>query len=64
MVMTCLRLAYSGDRTGIVMLAYVILNGITESSAFSTLANICTVAFAIAVTLPPERFVYENDHPY
>jgi hypothetical protein len=59
---TGLRLAYSGDRTGLVMLAYVLLNGITEASAFSTLANICTVAFFIAVTLPPEPRNYENDH--
>jgi O-antigen ligase len=61
---TGLRLALTGDRTGIVMLAYVILNGSTESSAFSTLANICTVAFAIAVTLPQERTFYVNDYSY
>jgi O-antigen ligase len=61
---TGLRLAFFADRTGLVMLAFVILNGLTESSAFCTLANICTVAFAIAVTLPPEKPYYEDDHPY
>jgi O-antigen ligase len=64
MVTTVLRLSVASDRTAWVMLAYVILNGLTESSAFSTLSNICTVAFAIAVTLPPERPDYENDPPY
>lgn len=59
-----LRLLYNADRTALVMLAYVILNGLTESSAFSTLANICTVAFAIAVTLPSERSPYENDYSH
>ena len=52
-IATVSRLSVAGDRTAWVMLAYVLLNGITESSAFSTLSNICTVAFAIAVTLPP-----------
>ncbi len=63
-LMIILRLSVSSGRTAWVMLAYVILNGITESSAFSTLSNICTVAFAIAVTLPPEQHLYENDHPH
>lgn len=58
------RLAYFGERTGLVMLAFVILNGITEASAFSTFANICTVAFAIAVTLPPQQQYYENNHSH
>jgi len=64
MVTTVLRLSVASDRTAWVMLAYVILNGLTESSAFSTLSNICTVAFAIAVTLPPEQPDHENDPPY
>ena len=59
-----LRLAYSADRTGLIMFAFVLLNGITEASAFSTFANICTVAFAIAVTLPPEQRYYENNHSH
>lgn len=59
-----LRLAYFGDRTGLVMFAFVLINGLTEASAFSTFANICTVAFAIAVTLPPEQQCYENDTSY
>jgi O-antigen ligase len=58
------RLVYFADRTGLVMYAFVILNGITETSAFSTFANICTVAFAIAVTLPPEQQYYENNHSH
>jgi O-antigen ligase len=61
---TVLRLAYTGDRTASVMLAYVILNGLTESSAFSTVANICTVAFAIAITLPQEQPYYENGYSH
>ena len=58
------RLAYFGDRTGLVLLAFVVFNGITEASAFSTFANICTVAFAIAVTLPPEHQYYENNYSH
>jgi O-antigen ligase len=58
------RLAYFADRTGLIMLAFVIINGITESSAFSTLANICNVALAIAVTLPPGQQHYESNHSY
>jgi hypothetical protein len=37
------------------MLSVVVLNGITEASGFTTLANMCSLAFAIAVTLPPQR---------
>jgi O-antigen ligase len=50
-----LRAAYFADRTILLLLGFVILNGITESSAFSSVANICTLAYALAVTLPPER---------
>jgi hypothetical protein len=59
-----LRAAYFADRTVLVLLAYVLLNGLTESSAFGTVANICTLAFAIAVTLPPGWNIYESDRPY
>ncbi|WP_125461781.1 MULTISPECIES: O-antigen ligase family protein [Rhodomicrobium] len=55
MLVVGLRAAALGERTVLVMLAYVLLNGITESSAFCTLANVCSLAFAVAVTLPPER---------
>lgn len=63
-LMTGLRAAYLGDRAVLMLLAFVILNGITESSAFTTLANVCSLAFAIAVTLPPEPQDYENDSTY
>jgi exopolysaccharide production protein ExoQ len=58
------RLAYFADRTGLVMFSFVLLNGLTEASAFSTFANICTLAFAIAVTLPPEQRNHENHRSY
>jgi len=51
-----------GDRVMFGMLAFVLLNGVTESSGFTTLANICTLAFAIAVTLPSMGVQYAN-HP-
>jgi exopolysaccharide production protein ExoQ len=56
------RAILRGDRVMFAMLAFVLLNGVTESSGFTTLANICTLAFAIAVTLPPTGEQYEN-HP-
>jgi O-antigen ligase len=57
------RAAVQRDRIVFAMLLFVLFNGITESSGFTTLANICTFAFAIAVTMPPltkHREVYEN----
>jgi hypothetical protein len=48
-----------GDRVVLALLSFVFLNGVTESSGFTTLANICTLAFATAVALPPLR--YDND---
>jgi O-antigen ligase len=54
-LLTGLRAAYFSDRTILLLLGFVILNGITESSAFSSVANICTLAYALAVTLPPEQ---------
>lgn len=60
-----LRAALTGDRVVLAMLAFVLLNGITEASGFTTLANICTLAFAIAVTLPPLRYEANEDYsPY
>lgn len=48
-----LRAGLSGNRAALALLSFVLLNGITESSGFTTLANICSLAFAIAVVLPP-----------
>lgn len=62
-----LRAATQRDRIIFAMLLFVIFNGITESSGFTTLANICTFAFAIAVTLPPlqrHQESYENNIAY
>ncbi|MBX3548938.1 MAG: O-antigen ligase family protein [Xanthobacteraceae bacterium] len=56
------RAILHGDRVMFAMLAFVLLNGVTESSGFTTLANICTLAFAIAVTLPSMGVQYAN-HP-
>ena len=60
-----IRAAVQRDRIVFAMLLFVLFNGITESSGFTTLANICTFAFAIAVTIPPlikNRKIHEN-HP-
>lgn len=62
-----LRAALQRDRIVFAMLMFVIFNGITESSGFTTLANICTFAFAIAVTMPPlqqNRESHENNIAY
>jgi O-antigen ligase len=61
---TGLRAIAYRDRMTFGMLAFVILNGITESSGFTTLANICTLAFAVAVTFPSARRAYENHLAY
>jgi O-antigen ligase len=54
------------DRVTFAMIAFVLLNGITESSGFTTLANVCTLAFAIAVSLPAGSRIqdYEDDYSY
>lgn len=57
-----LRAVMTGDRTVLTLLSFVLLNGITESSGFTTLANVCSLAFAIAVTLPPAERIHEV-HP-
>ncbi len=54
-VAVALRAAIRRDRDVLVLLCFVLFNGVTESSGFTTLANICSLAFAIAVTLPPVR---------
>jgi O-antigen ligase len=57
-----LRAIVYRDRVAFAMTAFVLLNGITESSGFTTLANICTLAFAIAVTLPPTTYAQGSAH--
>jgi O-antigen ligase len=54
-----LRAVASGDRKVLAFLSFVLLNGVTESSGFTTLANACSLAFAIAVTLPPTERTHE-----
>jgi len=66
-VLVMVRAAAHRDRVVFAMLLFVLFNGITESSGFTTLANICTLAFGIAVTMPPlqrNREVYENRFAY
>ncbi|MBY0530779.1 MAG: O-antigen ligase family protein [Xanthobacteraceae bacterium] len=58
------RAILHGNRVMFAMLAFVLLNGVTESSGFTTLANICTLAFAIAVTLPSMGVQYANHSAY
>jgi O-antigen ligase len=61
MVAVAFRAAIRRDRDVLVLLSFVLFNGVTESSGFTTLANICSVAFAIAVTLP--RPVHDAESP-
>lgn len=61
--MTLRALVYR-DSITFSMMAFVLLNGITESSGFTTLANICTFAFAIAAVYPSESRVHEDDLAY
>jgi O-antigen ligase len=58
------RAVVNADRMVFGMMAFVLLNGITESSGFTTLANICSFAFAIALTIPAVRSHDENDPAY
>jgi exopolysaccharide production protein ExoQ len=58
------RAALHRDATTFCMTAFVLLNGITESSGFTTLANMCTLAFAIAVTYPSMQREYSHDLAY
>jgi O-antigen ligase len=58
------RASLHRDSTTFGMIAFVLLNGITESSGFTTLANICTLAFAISVTLPSMQREYAYDLAY
>jgi exopolysaccharide production protein ExoQ len=62
-----LRAIVYRDRIAFAMIAFVLLNGITESSGFTTLANICSLAFGIAVSLPlasRHQDDDEDDHSY
>ena len=59
-----LRAIVYRDPIAFGMMAFVLLNGITESSGFSTLANICTFAFGIAVSLPAPMRTHENHYSY
>ncbi len=59
-----LRAIIYRDRIAFGMLAFVLLNGITESSGFTTLANICSLAFGIAVSLPAPTRTYEDHYSY
>jgi len=59
-----LRAVIYRDRVAFGMMAFVLLNGITESSGFMTLANVCSLAFGIALSLPVPAKYYENDYPH
>lgn len=59
-----IRAVRHNNRVMFALLAFVLLNGITESSGFTTLANICTLAFALAVTFPTMGEAYENSRSY
>jgi O-antigen ligase len=59
-----LRAIVYRDKVTFAMMAFVLLNGITESSGFTTLANICTFAFGIAAVYPSEWKTYEDDFAY
>lgn len=59
-----LRASVTGNRAALALLSFVLLNGITESSGFTTLANICSLAFAIAVVVPPTESRYEMRPAY
>jgi O-antigen ligase len=50
------------DRTVLTLLAILILNGITEGSGFTTLANICTLAFTFSLALPLESRDADDDN--
>jgi O-antigen ligase len=56
------RAAYTRDWVVIALLGIVVLNGITEASGFTTLANICSLAFTIAIALPPPRDEFDEDY--
>ncbi len=58
------RASLHRDHVTFCMIAFVLLNGITESSGFTTLANICTLALAIAITYPSMEREYAYDPAY
>jgi hypothetical protein len=59
-----LRAVVLGDRVTIALLSFARLNGVTESSGFTTLANICALFFVIAVTRQAMLHGYEDDYSY
>jgi exopolysaccharide production protein ExoQ len=59
-----LRAVILRDRVLFAMLLFVLLNGVTEASGFTTLANICTFAFAIAIAHPGQQVTYAHHRPY
>ena len=59
-----LRAIVYRDRIAFGMMAFVLLNGITESSGFTTLANVCSLAFGIAVALPASKRPHEDHYSY
>lgn len=59
-----LRAVVYRDRIAFGMMAFVLLNGITESSGFTTLANVCSLAFGIAVSLPVPARLHDDGYPY
>ncbi len=59
-----LRAIMAGDRVVLALMSFVLLNGVTESSGFTTVANICSFAFALAVTFPNDRAAHAYDSTY
>jgi O-antigen ligase len=57
-----LRAAHARDWVVVALLSIVVLNGITEASGFTTLANICSLAFTMAISLPPQRSDSHENH--
>ena len=47
--------AYHGERFAFILLLFVLLNGLTESSAFGGVANITTVALCVAAAMISSR---------
>jgi O-antigen ligase len=59
-----LRAVVYRNRLMFGMIAFVLLNGLTESSGFTTLANVCSFAFAIALTVTTDQTDHEDDPAY
>ena len=55
------------ERFVVILLLFVVLNGLSESSAFGGVANITTIALCFAATAlkrPPEKAMVERAPPY